>query len=117
MVKAHDIEHDGMQYGVELYHNEIVFYRVEIDESGFSAWGTDDDIIYNYSITNDVSNSVSLFRKIADAVLDIIYSEDLHYYTFNVSDEKRKAIYERFAEAVSGFRAVYAEGYFYLYKE
>lgn len=117
MVKALNIKHEGMQYGVELYGNEIVFYRVEKDESGFAAWGTDDDIWYNYSITGDVNNSVALYRKIAEAVQSIIYSEGKHYYTFNVSDEKRGAIYERFAEKLSGYRAVHASDYFYLYKE
>lgn len=117
MVKALGVEHDGMQYGVELFRNEIVFYRVEKDDSGFAAWGTDDDTFYNYTVTGDVDNPVALYRKIAKAVRNIIYSEDLQYYTFNVSDEKRAAIYERFAKKISGYSAVHAGDYFYLYKQ
>lgn len=117
MVQEVAVKHDGMEYGVELYGNEIVFYRVEKDESGFAAWGSDDDIIYNYSITGDVTRSVALYRKIAMAVQTIIYSEGLYYYTFNVDDEKRAAIYERFAEKIGGYRAVHEGDYFYLYKQ
>lgn len=117
MTKAIHIEHYGMQYGVELHHNQIVFYRIEYDDSGLAAWGTDDDIIHNYQITNDVWNAVALFRKIADAVRTIIFTNKLNYYTFHVSDGKRAALYKRFAEEINGYRAVHEGKYFFLYKQ
>ena len=117
MNKSIEIMHDGMKYEAILHGNEIVFYRVDIDDSGFAAWGTNDDIIYNYSITGDVSRPVALYRKVVKAVRALIYGEKLGYYTFNVSDAKRAAIYNRFAKGLHGYSSVHAGDYFYLYKK
>ena len=116
MTKHIEIEHDGMNHGVQLYNNEIVFYRVDIDDSGFVTWG-EDSTYYNYTITNDVQRSFVLFRKIAKAVQEIVYSESKHYYTFNVSDQKRKSIYRKFAETLDGYQLVHEAEFFYLYKQ
>lgn len=117
MTKSVKIWHYGMNYEAVLHRNEIVFYRIDIDASGLTAWGTNDDIIYNYSITGDVSRPVALYRKIFKAVRKIIYSEKLSYYTFNVSDAKRAAIYERLTKGLSGYRLVHVGDYFYMYAE
>lgn len=116
MNKSIVIMHDGMKYEAMLQGNEIVFYRIDVDDSGFAAWGTNDDIIYNYSITGDVSRPIALYRKVVKAVRVLIYSEKLGYYTCNVSDEKRAVIYQRFAKGLTGYSSVHAGDYFYLYK-
>lgn len=117
MVKKIDIVHNGMDYGVQLYNEEIVFYRVDIDSSRLARWGSEDDLVYNYSITGDVQNSVALYHKIAKAVVEIVYSENRNYYTFNVSDKKRQTIYKRFAENLGGYKLIHEGDYFYLYRQ
>lgn len=73
--------------------------------------------INTYSITGDVSRPIALYRKVVKAVRALIYGEKLGYYTFNVSDVKRAAIYNRFAKGLSGYSSAHAGDYFYLYKK
>jgi hypothetical protein len=47
----------------------------------------------------------------------LITQENKNWFMFNVTDQKRADIYERFTQSIKGYSCQRADNYFYLYRD
>ncbi|MDC0096640.1 hypothetical protein OAI58_10220, partial [Amylibacter sp.] len=59
---------------------------------------------------------LTLFRKLSKAANKLITQVRSEWFMFNVTDQKRADIYERFTKSIKGYSCQRADKYFYLYK-
>jgi hypothetical protein len=111
-----EIVHDGQKFVVELYDNEISFYKIGYETCEFSSDYMNEKRVYTIGHGADINNPVALYRKLSKAVKGLVYGSKLNYLTFNFLDDHMEKIYDRFAATLVGYTYQKAENYYYLYK-
>ena len=108
----------GIDYTVKLVGGmSIVFTATVESDTADGTWWDDELTVTTTEIVGGTKNPLKVYSKIANAVRNIIYSNKLPVCHFTVEDDRRAAIYERFAKTVVGYSYQRIDKLFYLFKE
>jgi hypothetical protein len=106
------IYHEGCNYVVEYGKNTLIMYKEDTDE-----WMGDIEYIKVFTVEGNTPKPLTLYRKLSKAANKLIAQVRSEWFMFNVTDQKRADIYERFTKSIKGYSCQRADKYFYLYKD
>ena len=106
------IYHEGYNYVVEYGNNTLIMYKEDTDE-----WMGDIEYLKVFTIEGNTPKPLTLYRKLSKAANKLIAQVRSEWFMFNVTDQKRADIYERFTRSIKGYSCQRADKYFYLYKD
>ena len=108
---------DDVDYTVKLVHRTSIIFRATVENEYVDGSWWDDDITYTTTeIVGRTRRPLRVYAELARCVREIIHSNKLEYCHFSVDDERRAAIYERFAKTVAGYRYERIGNLFYLFR-
>ena len=105
------IYHEGYNYVLEYDNNSLIMYKEDIDE-----WMGDLEYIKVFTVEGDTPRPLTLYRKLVVAANKLIAQANSDWFMFNVTDQKRADLYERFTQSIKGYSCQRADKYFYLYR-
>lgn len=109
---------DDVDYTVKLVGGmSIVFTATVESDAADGTWWDDELTVTTTEIVGGTKNPLKVYSKLAEAVRNIIYSNNLSVCHFTVEDDRRADIYERFAKTVIGYTYQRIDKLFYLFKE
>ena len=111
-----DFNYEDQHYRIELYGNELLFYRITYEYDPFNKFGNTNEC-YTTLPTNDVKNVYGLAQTLAGACSTLIHTAALNYYYFRTSDNRLQYLYSRFCKLLLGYNSVCEGEYFYLFKK
>ena len=103
--------HEGYNYVLEYDNNSLIMYKEDTDE-----WMGDIEHIKVFTVEGDTPRPIELYRKLVLAANNLIAQANSDWFMFNVTDQKRADIYERFTRSIKGYSYQRADKYFYLYR-
>ena len=106
------IYHEGYNYVVEYGNNTLIMYKEDTYE-----WMGDIEYLKVFTIEGNTPKPLTLYRKLSKAANKLIAQVRSEWFMFNVTDQKRADIYERFTKSIKGYSCQRADKYFYLYKD
>ena len=106
------IYHEGYNYVIEYGNNTLIMYKEDTDE-----WMGDIEYLKVFTIEGNTTKPLTLYRKLLTAANKLIAQVSSDWFMFNVTDQKRADIYERFTRSIKGYSCQRADKYFYLYKD
>ena len=106
------IYHEGYNYVVEYGNNTLIMYKEDTDE-----WMGDIEYLKVFTVEGNTPKPLTLYRKLSKAANKLIAQVRSEWFMFNVTDQKRADIYERFTKSIKGYSCQRADKYFYLYKD
>ena len=106
------IYHEGYNYVLEYGNNTLIMYKEDTDE-----WMGDIEYLKVFTIEGNTPKPLTLYRKLSKAANKLIAQVRSEWFMFNVTDQKRADIYERFTKSIKGYSCQRADKYFYLYKD
>jgi hypothetical protein len=106
------IYHEGYNYVLEYADNSLIMYKEDTDE-----WMGDIDHIKVFTIEGNTPKPIVLYRNLLVAANKLISQVNRNWFMFDVTDQKRADIYERFTKSIKGYSCQRAGKYFYLYKD
>ena len=106
------IYHEGYNYVLEYDNNSLIMYKEDIDE-----WMGDIEYIKVFTVEGDTPRPMTLYRKLVVAANKLIAQANSDCFMFNVTDQKRADLYERFTRSIKGYSCQRADKYFYLYRD
>ena len=106
------IYHEGYNYVLEYDNNSLIMYKEDSDE-----WMGDIEYIKVFTVEGDTAKPITLYRKLIVAANKLIAQANNDWFMFNVTDQKRADIYERFTSSIKGYSCQRADKYFYLYRD
>ena len=106
------IHHEGYNYVLEYDNNSLIMYKEDIDE-----WMGDIEYIKVFTVEGDTPRPMTLYRKLVVAANKLIAQTNSDWFMFNVTDQKRADLYERFTQSINGYSCQRADKYFYLYRD
>lgn len=90
---------EDKDYIIELQDSDfIVFYREKPDSFSFFS-----DPIPESRVTNDINKPIRLLRMIAEKIKHFLYQKQTKYFYLTVDDDKRKRLYIKFLNNLSGY--------------
>lgn len=117
MITKEQFTVDDVDYAATLVGGmSIVFTATVENEDADGTWWDDDLTITTTEIVGGTKNPLKVYNKLAQAVRNIIHSNKLPVCHFTVDDDRRGAIYERFAKTVVGYNYQRIGNLFYLFK-
>ena len=105
------IYHEGYNYVVEYGNNTLIMYKEDTDE-----WMGDIEYLKVFTVEGNTPKPLTLYRKLSKAANKLIAQVRSEWFMFNVTDQKRADIYERFTKSIKGYSYQRADKYFYFYK-
>ena len=96
------IYHEGYNYVLEYDNNSLIMYKEDIDE-----WMGDIEYIKVFTVEGDTPKPMTLYRKLVVAANKLIAQANSDWFMFNVTDQKRADLYERFTRRL---KATHANG-------
>ena len=105
------VYHEGYNYVLEYDNNSLIMYKEDTDE-----WMGDIEYIKVFTIEGDTPRPLTLYRKLVSAANKLIAQASSDWFMFNVTDQKRADLYERFTKSIKGYSCQRADKYFYLYR-
>ena len=105
------VYHEGYNYVVEYCNNTLIMYKEDTDE-----WMGDIEYLKVFTVEGNTPKPLTLYRKLSKAANKLIAQVRSEWFMFNVTDQKRADIYERFTKSIKGYSCQRADKYFYLYK-
>ena len=87
-------------------------YKEDIDE-----WMGDIEHIKVFTVEGDTPQPITLYRKLVVAANKLIAQANNDWFMFNVTDQKRADLYERFTQSIKGYSCQRADKCFYLYRD
>ena len=106
------IYHEGYNYVLEYDNNSLIMYKEDTDE-----WMGDIEYIKVFTVEGDTPRPMTLYRKLVVAANKLIAQANSDWFMFNVTDQKRADLYERFTRSIKGYSFQRADKYFYLYRD
>ena len=106
------VYHEGYNYVLEYDNNSLIMYKEDTDE-----WMGDIEYIKVFTVEGDTPRPVTLYRKLVIAANKLIAKANSDWFMFNVTDQKRADLYERFTKSIKGYSCQRADKYFYLYRD
>ena len=92
------IYHEGYNYVLEYDNNSLILYKEDIDE-----WMGDIEYIKVFTVEGDTPRPMTLYRKLVVAANKLIAQANSDWFMFNVTDQKRADLYERFTRSIKGY--------------
>ena len=90
---------ENNDYVIDLqYNNSMVFYREAPD---LFSWFSDPIVVTE--VTNDIHNPLKLLRMIAEKMKHFLYDKKVPYFYLTVEGDKRKWLYMKFLDKLSGY--------------
>jgi hypothetical protein len=77
----------------------------------------DIEYIKVFTVEGDTPRPIQLYRKLVVAANKLIAQANSDWFMFNVTDQKRADLYERFTSSIKGYSYQRADKYFYLYRD
>lgn len=109
---------DDVQYTVHVTAGHSIIFKATIENKDADGTWWDDELEFNtIDIVGGTKNPLKVYHKLAEATRSIIYGNNLKMVHFSVEDERRGAIYERFAKTVKGYNYQRIGNTFYLFKD
>ena len=106
------VHHEGYNYVLEYDNNSLIMYKEDIDE-----WMGDIEYIKVFTVEGDTAKPITLYRKLVIAANKLIAQANSDWFMFNVTDQKRADLYERFTRSIKGYSCQRADKFFYLYRD
>jgi hypothetical protein len=106
------VYHEGYNYVLEYDNNSLIMYKEDIDD-----WMGDIEYIKVFTVEGDTPRPIQLYRKLVLAAHKLIAQANSDWFMFNVTDQKRADLYERFTQSIKGYSCQRADTYFYLYRD
>jgi hypothetical protein len=106
------VYHEGYNYVLEYDNNSLIMYKEDTDE-----WMGDIEYIKVFTVEGNTPKPIVLYRKLVVAANKLITQANKNWFMFNVTDQKRADIYERFTRSIKGYSCQRADNYFYLYRD
>ena len=106
------VYHEGYNYVLEYDNNSLIMYKEDTDE-----WMGDIEYIKVFTVEGDTPRPMTLYRKLVVAANKLIAQANSDWFMFNVTDQKRADLYERFTRSIKGYSCQRADKYFYLYRD
>ena len=92
------IYHEDYNYVLEYDNNSLIMYKEDIDE-----WMGDIEYIKVFTVEGDTPRPMTLYRKLVVAANKLIAQANSDWFMFNVTDQKRADLYERFTRSIKGY--------------
>ena len=86
-------------------------YKEDTDE-----WMGDIEYLKVFIIEGNTPKLLTLYRKLVKSANKLIGQVSSDWFMFNVADQKRADIYERFTKSIKGYSYQRVDKYFYLDK-
>jgi hypothetical protein len=106
------IYHEDYNYVLEYDNNSLIMYKEDINE-----WMGDIEYIKVFTVEGDTAKPITLYRKLVVAANKLIAQANSDWFMFNVTDQKRADLYERFTQSIKGYSCQRADKFFYLYRD
>ena len=106
------VYHEGYNYVLEYDNNSLIMYKEDTDK-----WMGDIEYIKVFTVEGDTPRPIQLYRKLVVAANKLIAQANSDWFMFNVTDQKRADLYERFTQSIKGYSCQRADKYFYLYRD
>ena len=106
------VYHEGYNYVLEYDNNSLIMYKEDIDE-----WMGDIEYIKVFTVEGNTPRPLTLYRKLVVAANKLIAQANSDWFMFNVTDQKRADLYERFTQSIKGYSCQRADKCFYLYRD
>ena len=87
-------------------------YKEDINE-----WMGDIEYIKVFTVEGDTPRPIQLYRKLVVVANKLIAQANSDWFMFNVTDQKRSDLYERFTRTIKGYSCQRADKSFYLYRD
>lgn len=109
---------DDVDYTVKLVGGISIEFTATIESAAVDGSWWDDDTSYStIDVVGTTKQPLKVYHELAKAVRTLIYTNKLSVCHFTVEDDRRAAIYERFAKSVKGYTYERIGNLFYLFKE
>ena len=106
------VYHEGYNYVLEYNNNSLIMYKEDTDE-----WMGDIEYVKVFTVEGDTPKPLTLYRKLVEAANKLITQANSDWFMFDVTDQKRADLYERFTQSIKGYSCQRADKYFYLYQD